>query len=67
MCNQYSFYLLDADFGPLFIKFSSYYLTGLAVARATGCDGIDRIPEKMGRVLGRLAHVFTASSLLGYL
>jgi hypothetical protein len=25
MCNQYYFYLLDADFGPLFIKFSSYF------------------------------------------
>jgi hypothetical protein len=25
MCNQYYFYVLDADFGPLFIKFSSYF------------------------------------------
>lgn len=25
MCNQYYFYLVDADFGPLFIKFSSYF------------------------------------------
>ncbi len=25
MCNQYYFYLLDEDFGPLFIKFSSYF------------------------------------------
>jgi hypothetical protein len=25
MCNQYDFYLVDADFGPLFIKFSSYF------------------------------------------
>jgi len=25
MCNQYYFYLLDSDFGPLFIKFSSYF------------------------------------------
>jgi hypothetical protein len=25
MCNQYYFYLLDRDFGPLFIKFSSYF------------------------------------------
>ena len=25
MCNQYCFYLVDADFGPLFIKFSSYF------------------------------------------
>lgn len=25
MCNQYYFYLLDADFGPLFIKISSYF------------------------------------------
>ena len=25
MCNQYYFYLLDDDFGPLFIKFSSYF------------------------------------------
>jgi len=25
LCNQYYFYLLDADFGPMFIKFSSYF------------------------------------------
>ncbi|MBU0500392.1 MAG: hypothetical protein KJ558_12980, partial [Gammaproteobacteria bacterium] len=25
MCNQYYFYRVDADFGPLFIKFSSYF------------------------------------------
>jgi len=25
MVNQYYFYLVDADFGPLFIKFSSYF------------------------------------------
>jgi len=25
MCNQYYFYIVDADFGPLFIKFSSYF------------------------------------------
>ncbi|MEA3274280.1 MAG: hypothetical protein U9Q81_03075 [Pseudomonadota bacterium] len=25
MCNQYYFYVVDADFGPLFIKFSSYF------------------------------------------
>ena len=25
LCNQYYFYLVDADFGPLFIKFSSYF------------------------------------------
>ncbi len=25
MCNQYYFYLLDEDFGPLFIKFSSCF------------------------------------------
>lgn len=25
MCNQYYFYLVDADFGPLFIKFSAYF------------------------------------------
>lgn len=25
MCNQYYFYLVDDDFGPLFIKFSSYF------------------------------------------
>ena len=25
MCNQYDFYLVDDDFGPLFIKFSSYF------------------------------------------
>jgi hypothetical protein len=25
MCNQYYFYLLDEDFGPMFIKFSSYF------------------------------------------
>ena len=24
-CNQYYFYLVDEDFGPLFIKFSSYF------------------------------------------
>jgi hypothetical protein len=25
MCNQYYFYVVDADFGPLFIKISSYF------------------------------------------
>lgn len=25
MCNQYYFYLVDGDFGPMFIKFSSYF------------------------------------------
>jgi hypothetical protein len=25
MCNQYYFYLVDEDFGPLFIKFASYF------------------------------------------
>jgi hypothetical protein len=25
MCNQYYFYLVDDDFGPLFIKFSGYF------------------------------------------
>jgi hypothetical protein len=25
MCNQYYFYLVDEDFGPLFMKFSSYF------------------------------------------
>ncbi len=25
LCNQYYFYLVDTDFGPLFIKFSSYF------------------------------------------
>jgi len=25
MCNQYYFYLLDEDFGPMFIKFGSYF------------------------------------------
>lgn len=25
LCNQYYFYLVDADFGPLFIKFASYF------------------------------------------
>ena len=25
MCNQYYFYLVDQDFGPLFIKFSGYF------------------------------------------
>ena len=25
MCNHYYFYLVDEDFGPLFIKFSSYF------------------------------------------
>ena len=25
MCNQYYFYILDEDFGPLFIKLSSYF------------------------------------------
>ncbi|NQZ11486.1 MAG: hypothetical protein HRT35_30405, partial [Algicola sp.] len=25
MCNQYYFYLVDQDFGPMFIKFSSYF------------------------------------------
>ena len=25
MCNQYYFYLVDAEFGPFFIKFSSYF------------------------------------------
>lgn len=25
-CNQYYFYVVDEDFGPLFVKFSSYFL-----------------------------------------
>ena len=25
MCNQFYFYLVDEDFGPMFIKFSSYF------------------------------------------
>jgi hypothetical protein len=25
MCNQYYFYLVDKAFGPMFIKFSSYF------------------------------------------
>lgn len=25
LCNQYYFYIVDADFGPLFIKFSGYF------------------------------------------
>jgi len=25
LCNQFYFYLVDADFGPLFIKFSNYF------------------------------------------
>lgn len=25
LCNQYYFYVVDADFGPLFIKFSGYF------------------------------------------
>ena len=25
MCNHYYFYLVDEDFGPLFIKFASYF------------------------------------------
>lgn len=25
MCNQYYFYLVDEDFGPMFIKFASYF------------------------------------------
>ena len=25
MCNQYYFYLVDQDFGPLLIKFSGYF------------------------------------------
>ena len=25
MCNQYYFYIVDDDFGPLFIKFSGYF------------------------------------------
>jgi len=25
LCNQYYFYLVDEDFGPMFIKFSSYF------------------------------------------
>jgi hypothetical protein len=25
MCNQYYFYLVDEDFGPLFVKFSGYF------------------------------------------
>jgi thioredoxin 1 len=37
---------------------------GLAAARARGRNGVDGILKKMGRVLGRMAHVVTASSLL---
>ena len=56
MCNQYDFYLLDEDFGPLFIKFSSYFpytarvcLNGHEYAKQQlAKEGIDFVPLDNG-------------------
>ena len=32
MCNHYDFYIFDADFGPLFIKFAGYFPYRAAVS-----------------------------------
>ncbi len=40
MCNQYYFYLVDDDFGPLFIKFSSYFPYAARVCTSVTFAGI---------------------------
>ena len=49
MCNQYYFYLVDADFGPLFIKFSSYFPYTVRVC-LNGHEYAKRQLEKAGIV-----------------
>ena len=47
MCNQYYFYVFDEDFGPLFIKFSSYFpFTGRI--NLNGHEYVKRQLEKEG-------------------
>lgn len=47
MCNQYYFYIFDDDFGPLFIKFSSYFPYTARVC-LNGHEYLKRQLEKRG-------------------
>jgi len=47
MCNQYYFYIYDDDFGPLFIKFSSYFPYTARVC-LNGHEYLKRQLEKRG-------------------
>jgi hypothetical protein len=47
MCNQYYFYIYDDDFGPLFIKFSSYFPYSARVC-LNGHEYLKRQLEKRG-------------------
>ena len=47
MCNQYYFYIVDADFGPLFIKFSSYFPYTARIC-LNGHDYLKRQLDKRG-------------------
>jgi hypothetical protein len=47
MCNQYYFYIYDEDFGPLFIKFSSYFPYTARVC-LNGHEYLKRQLEKRG-------------------
>jgi len=47
MCNQYYFYIVDDDFGPLFIKFSSYFPYTARVC-LNGHEYLKRQLEKRG-------------------
>ncbi|MCZ6830645.1 MAG: hypothetical protein O7F73_13850 [Gammaproteobacteria bacterium] len=48
MCNQYYFYLVDADFGPLFIKFSSYFFPYTARICLNGHEYLKRQLDQRG-------------------
>lgn len=47
MCNQYYFYIVDEDFGPLFIKFSSYFPYTARIC-LNGHEYLKRQLEKQG-------------------
>jgi DNA-binding transcriptional ArsR family regulator len=47
MCNQYYFYIYDDDFGPLFVKFSSYFPYTARVC-LNGHEYLKRPLEKRG-------------------
>lgn len=53
MCNQYYFYIYDDDFGPLFIKFSSYFPYTARVC-LNGHEYLKRQLEKRGIALEAL-------------
>lgn len=47
MCNQYYFYIVDDDFGPLFIKFSNYFPYTARIC-LNGHEYVKRQLEKRG-------------------